>query len=128
MERNKIVTVFLNATKLKAFDSYCILCVSILSNPSHCTNAHFPLSYQTKAKALPGERSFDFIQYRHTLSKTSSSGSSYERQPSAEPSSEELLSQLKTKHDEEVTRLTERPSVVEAERDRVTREKEKWRV
>ena len=68
------------------------------------------------------------IQYRHTLSKTSSSGSSYERQPSAEPSSEELLSQLKTRHDEEVTRLTERPSVVEAERDRVTREKEKWRV
>ena len=74
---------------------------------------------------MPGERSFDFIQYHHTLSKTSSSGSSYERQPSVKPGSEELLSQLKTKHDEEVTRLTERLSLVEAERDRVTRKKEK---
>ena len=82
---------------------------------------------QSKAKAVTGEGSIDFSQYKRALSKTSSSGSSYEALPGTKRSTsrDESLFELSEQRDKEVTQLTERLSSVEGEKEQLRKEKEK---
>ena len=87
-----------------------------------------PSLQQSKAKALAGEKSIDFIQYRRALSKTSSSGSSYEQPPGTTNrtnSRDETLRELSEQRDDEVTEVMRRLSVVEEEKEKLRKEKEK---
>jgi chromosome segregation ATPase len=92
-------------------------------------SSQFPTgtSDQNKAKAVTGEGSIDFSQYKRALSKTSSSGSSYEALPGTKRSTsrDEKLFELSEQRDQEVTELTERLSVVEGEKEQLRKEKEK---
>ena len=84
-------------------------------------------TWQSRDKVLPGEKSIEAKDFHRTISKTSSSGSSFEKLPAMTRYGGNSTSsiELKKLDEDEVTALTEQLSVAEEEVKKLQKEKKK---